>query len=210
MLTVPKKKSSLWNRFSRSGGEVGSSALVTQPRDQNSQIHPPTASSHHPYNDAGLFANRTPSISSTVSRPVPPPDPVRQGPDKYGLYTIYDGLKDRRGTSRGRDFPVDIVAVHGLNGDCYRTWTAVDGNGQNVNWLRDFLPLEFPGSRIYTFGYPSELFHSLDTGDLDTAARSLLNWLLLARRHRHVWAQISSTELALISLGTTTNHSHGP
>ena len=50
-----------------------------------------------------------------------------------------------------------MVAVHGLGGDSFSTWTAFS----NVNpkehklWLRDFLPKEkyFSQTRIMTFGY---------------------------------------------------------
>ena len=42
-----------------------------------------------------------------------------------------------------------IVAVHGLNGHREKTWTA----HEEVNWLRDFLPLDIPKARILTWGY---------------------------------------------------------
>lgn len=45
-----------------------------------------------------------------------------------------------------------IVAVHGLNGDAYKTWTSDKGN---VNWLKDpdLLPKYLPNARILTWGY---------------------------------------------------------
>lgn len=99
---------------------------------------------------------------------------------------MYGGMRDDHQISRKDEFPVDIVAVHGLNGDPFRTWTAADKKGGGANWLRDLLLLDFPGSRIVSFGYPSELFNSPDTGNLDTAARNLLQSLLDVRRSRHV------------------------
>ena len=49
---------------------------------------------------------------------------------------------------------VSIVAVHGLNGNAYRTWTVKGGSdGEEVLWLRDFLPPRLPRNRIMTFGY---------------------------------------------------------
>ncbi len=39
--------------------------------------------------------------------------------------------------------PVDrysIIAIHGLGGDAYRTWT----HENEKLWLRDFLPLQIP------------------------------------------------------------------
>ncbi|RYP20157.1 hypothetical protein DL766_008254 [Monosporascus sp. MC13-8B] len=41
-----------------------------------------------------------------------------------------------------------IVAVHGLNGDPYKTWMEGD-----KLWLADFLPLDIPHVRIFTYGY---------------------------------------------------------
>lgn len=50
-----------------------------------------------------------------------------------------------------------IVAVHGLNGDAYRTWTykATQKGEKDVLWLRDLLPLEIQDARIFTYGYDS-------------------------------------------------------
>lgn len=45
-----------------------------------------------------------------------------------------------------------IVAVHGLNGHCEKTWTS--GNDANsVNWLRDLLPHDLRKARILSWGY---------------------------------------------------------
>lgn len=54
----------------------------------------------------------------------------------------------------GEQCAVDIIAVHGLNGDCYTTWTHKNGS----LWLRDFLPGSIPGCRVFTYGYSSEVF----------------------------------------------------
>jgi hypothetical protein len=50
-----------------------------------------------------------------------------------------------------------VVAVHGLNGNRERSWTA--GNG--VLWLKDLLPTQLPHARILTYGYDTRT-HSLD------------------------------------------------
>ncbi|KAG0648829.1 hypothetical protein D0Z07_4939, partial [Hyphodiscus hymeniophilus] len=42
-----------------------------------------------------------------------------------------------------------IVAVHGLNGDPYRTWTTKSG----ICWLKDLLPANLKNARVLTFGY---------------------------------------------------------
>jgi hypothetical protein len=69
---------------------------------------------------------------------------------------------------------VDIVAIHGLNGDAYSTWEHHNG----TMWLRDLLPSALPGSRIFTFGYPAELFWSKSVAGLRDYSHSLLSSLL--------------------------------
>ncbi|KAF8526913.1 hypothetical protein BU17DRAFT_40230, partial [Hysterangium stoloniferum] len=44
---------------------------------------------------------------------------------------------------------VDIVTIHGLDGDRELSWTAHDG----VLWLKDLLPADIPDARIFTYGY---------------------------------------------------------
>jgi hypothetical protein len=67
-------------------------------------------------------------------------------------------------------FRVDIIAVHGLNGHYERTWMS---KSNNVLWLRDLLPKEMPGSRIYSFDYDSRIFTD-NVMDLDDYALKLL------------------------------------
>lgn len=49
-------------------------------------------------------------------------------------------------------FQYSIVAVHGLNGDAYKTWTSDKGD---ICWLNDksLLPKYLPKARILTWGY---------------------------------------------------------
>ena len=77
---------------------------------------------------------------------------------------------------------VDIVVLHGLNGDAYDTWTHQNGK----LWLRDFLAQQLPGARVFTFGYPSEVAFTLATGQLGDFARSLLGELNYVRRTAEV------------------------
>ncbi|MCJ1283103.1 hypothetical protein MMC26_002430 [Xylographa opegraphella] len=55
---------------------------------------------------------------------------------------------------RGSDPVVDVVAVHGLNGDPFRTWTWTT-EGLEKMWLKDptLLPSNMKNSRILTYGY---------------------------------------------------------
>ncbi|OBT99536.1 hypothetical protein VE01_02798 [Pseudogymnoascus verrucosus] len=75
------------------------------------------------------------------------------------------------------DVDVDVIALHGLNGNAFTTWT----NRQNQLWLREFLPRSLPKSRIYTFGYDSSIFSQSKAGIRDYALK-LLSELSLVRQ----------------------------
>lgn len=77
---------------------------------------------------------------------------------------------------------IDIVAVHGLNGTADKTWT---DEGNNNFWLED-LAKDFPGARIFTYGYTSEVKLSFSTGHIEAFARSLLEALKIERVNKKV------------------------
>ena len=85
--------------------------------------------------------------------------------DKYGFCLL-------KGDSGQQllNYTVDIVAVHGLGGGAYKTWTHDNGK----LWLRDFLPGDLPGARVFTYGYNSTFVFSRETGTLREYARALL------------------------------------
>ncbi|KAF2813521.1 uncharacterized protein BDZ99DRAFT_412343 [Mytilinidion resinicola] len=75
---------------------------------------------------------------------------------------------------------VDIVAIHGLNGHCEKTWTTSDG----VNWLRDLLPHDLPNVRVLSWGYDANT-HSrsrVSCQYLFDHARTLVSDLCLERQ----------------------------
>lgn len=118
---------------------------------------------------------------SGPARPTKTPNgvPFPERLNKYGLLHLNP---NHHGSTSPDEYPIDIVAIHGLTGDAYTTWTADNG----AFWLRDFLPKTFPGARIFSFGYPADIFFSLGTGDFETFARTLLEDVKGVRRRRKV------------------------
>jgi len=72
-----------------------------------------------------------------------------------------------------------IVAVHGLNGDLYKTWQDEDTGWL---WLRDFLPDILPRAHITTFGYNSAVAFSASVSRIEDFAVALLVELTRVRR----------------------------
>ncbi|XMA11951.1 hypothetical protein WAI453_004742 [Rhynchosporium graminicola] len=89
----------------------------------------------------------------------------------YGLLPLNDLTTQKRYSPSSRQYPVDIIAIHGITGDAYTTWTDEE---TSYFWLRDSLPKEFPGARIFSFGYRSKVAFTLDTGDFESLAEDLL------------------------------------
>lgn len=83
-----------------------------------------------------------------------------------------------------------IVAVNGLHGHAYLSWTLAASAGQNpCMWLKDLLPKHMPNARIMTFSYNSDSsgeHNLLSTQGLAHAAAKLLDWLVIARRDPQV------------------------
>lgn len=72
---------------------------------------------------------------------------------------------------------IDIVAVHGLNGDCMDSWTHESSSGQVTLWLKDLLPHQIPNARVMTFSYMATIFGNTSVGGIRDNARALLGLL---------------------------------
>ncbi|KAI1950901.1 hypothetical protein LOZ57_001449 [Ophidiomyces ophidiicola] len=76
------------------------------------------------------------------------------------------------------DIVFDLVAIHGLNGDAFKTWTHKQSK---IMWLRDLLPKELPNVRIMTFGYNSKFYNITGHQDLLNISMKLLSELVDVR-----------------------------
>ncbi|QDS77953.1 hypothetical protein FKW77_001558 [Venturia effusa] len=94
-------------------------------------------------------------------------------PSRFGLFPFTQELTEEQVKSGG----VDIIAVHGINGDYEHTWTHKK-NG--TLWLRDLLlnDTEIPANtRVFSYGYDSLVYFSHSTAKKEDYARGLLQAL---------------------------------
>ena len=88
-----------------------------------------------------------------------------QRSDKDGLVL----LNPATGQEQAK-YNTDMIAVHGLGGDLFETWT----HENKKLWLRDFLLADLPLTRVFTFGYNSQAAFSRETETFRGYARTLL------------------------------------
>ena len=112
------------------------------------------AAAHHASATAAGNRGDTPAQNDTIS-------PEKE---KIGLFELSKAETSKK---------VDVVAVHGLQGDAFKTWECSNGS----LWLRDYLPEEIPSARIMTFGYDSTLAFSNSVARIEDKALDLLNRL---------------------------------
>ncbi|KAH8702665.1 hypothetical protein GQ44DRAFT_51434 [Phaeosphaeriaceae sp. PMI808] len=114
---------------------------------------------------------------SKKSKAKDPPQPSVSTASTESAATAAQGLQV---VCEGTNPVIDIVAVHGLNGHCEKTWTASNG----VNWLRDLLPQDLPSARIFSWGYDANTHSSsrVSCHYLFNHAQSLVSDLCLERQ----------------------------
>ncbi len=110
-------------------------------------------------------------------RPEDPPNSKDRGSVSPAAAVASSDLREKNGlwllSGEGIPTSVDLVAVHGLQGDAHKTWEAEDG----TLWLKDSLPKIVPQARILTFGYGSTVAFTASVSTMEDIARSLLNRL---------------------------------
>ncbi|KAG8528660.1 uncharacterized protein KY384_006347 [Bacidia gigantensis] len=136
---------------------------------------------------------------------------IRVDRDFYGLTTI----------SSPATHALDIIAVHGLNGHGYGTWTSArEGKGgQEFMWLRDLLPNELQSCRIGIYGYNSTLLGSnTSVSTVQDFARDLLQRILIyteecythtvANTDQQIYGRVINSVQAILFLATPHRGSH--
>ena len=85
---------------------------------------------------------------------------------------------------------IDFVFVHGLGGHYRRTWTHPNG----FFWP-DELVNSLPGSRAFSYGYPSQIFASRSVAGIQDFATELLERLRLTQNENVSVCPTQSTYL---------------
>lgn len=134
-----------------------------------------------------LASNRQETViasSSDVPRIIqtPPPSVVDDTTEKYGLFLIHPTNPAPNNEEDRLGYALDIVAVHGITGSAYDTWMHSNG----TFWLKDLIPKDFPGARVFSYAYPADVFCTFATGTIKSFARSLLEGLKGERRSKEV------------------------
>ncbi|CZR62803.1 uncharacterized protein PAC_12700 [Phialocephala subalpina] len=112
-------------------------------------------------------APRRSTRSTPQAQPQPQPKPKVKPFD--GLKIFYDPEK------RNLVANLDLVFVHGLNGDHIKTWADED---TGVVWPRDLIPQTMPNARVLSFGYNADIYDNPSVAFIRGYARTLLNLLV--------------------------------
>ncbi|KLU86526.1 hypothetical protein MAPG_05538 [Magnaporthiopsis poae ATCC 64411] len=94
-------------------------------------------------------------------------------PKRMILRQLYDPSK------AGRAPTVDLVLVHGLNGDPIQTWSSSQEPGSG--WPQRLLPEVQPLTRVLSFGYNADIYHNNSAAGIRGNARALLTQLQTLR-----------------------------
>ncbi|KAF4981698.1 hypothetical protein FDECE_17641 [Fusarium decemcellulare] len=96
--------------------------------------------------------------------------------ERHGLFLLRPGPNE---VYNANHYLIDIVAIHGLGGHPFKTWTEKEGRHL---WLRDSLPAHIPEARIMTFGYDSTIVFGKSRSQIHDYALDLASRLEMLRQ----------------------------
>ncbi|OBT63581.1 hypothetical protein VE03_07021 [Pseudogymnoascus sp. 23342-1-I1] len=149
------------------------SRLEDSPSTPTSSINGRKNRSRLSHRFGSLFGKKDPGSPRSGSTLVLSPSSAQEESildhEKNGIWELTDPCEDKDGF-------MDVVAIHGLQGDWKSTW-----EDDSKNWLRDFLPTQVQKLRVLSFGYDSRVAFSTSTPDLRDLSTKLLNALEIKR-----------------------------
>ncbi len=81
-----------------------------------------------------------------------------------------------------------VVAVHGMDGDCIKSWTHTPRVGASTMWLKDLLPEKLPGCHVMTFQYDATNVGNMSGHGVRENAENLVRFLRNKREDQVVMA----------------------
>ncbi|KAF8245681.1 TPR-like protein [Wilcoxina mikolae CBS 423.85] len=96
------------------------------------------------------------------------PDDLAESSDEIAVDCDFYGITPLYNPPIPREPSYDVIAVSGLSGHAFGSWRSPYAS--HVMWLRDILHKDFPGFRIFTWGYESDLKHD------NTSVSSIMNF----------------------------------
>lgn len=160
MPKLPKNLRKLINPF----GEEGASTVSPEQVSASSNLDASVTTS-----SSTALGDSRPSVPESISR-LPA---IQEGPN-FGMKILYE-------PSEGIESTADIVFVHGLTGNSYKTWS-FEENG--VHWPSMLLKEDIRNVRILAFGYDADVvhwWHQVSQNRLSSHAEALVGAL---ERHR--------------------------
>jgi hypothetical protein len=194
MPTIKKVFGQVGSLFRRAGsnkdeaagpGPRPASPQIQIPEQQPSLAQPVETSTATPLSQPSLTEIPPPTEQQTLPVQTSSHEAPERGNDRYGLFPMNLNAQGLATTERttvangsAQIYPIDVVAVHGITGDAYHTWT--HSNNKRL-WLRDFLNDDLPGARIFSYGYDASVFFTLNKGGLEDFAQTLLGHIKQTR-----------------------------
>ncbi|KAE8441038.1 hypothetical protein EG329_006075 [Mollisiaceae sp. DMI_Dod_QoI] len=143
------------------------SSFLRQGRKHGHGSDQKRAAARTPLQTPAYAAELVPKPAPAVPREPPPPVRCAMPKPFHGLKIFYD--------PREEDLvDLDLVFVHGLNGDHLGTWKH-DESG--VVWPRDLVPESMPHTRVLSFSYRADVYDNSSIAGIRDHARNLLNHL---------------------------------
>ncbi|KAK4236388.1 hypothetical protein C8A03DRAFT_45622 [Achaetomium macrosporum] len=99
------------------------------------------------------------------------------GNHNQGLFTLPFPDPDWEKTYMDGPRWSNVVAVHGLNGDCFGTWTGQSPSEGPTIWVNELLLQKLPRTRVMTFGYNASVVGNTSVAGIRGHARKLLTLL---------------------------------
>ncbi|KAF4441973.1 hypothetical protein FACUT_2380 [Fusarium acutatum] len=96
-----------------------------------------------------IFRSKSQSDKTCNAKEKPSPEPSPKPVTQTRTTFFYSGIQTFHSTESDN---IDIVFIHGLKGDCQKTWTDKTSGSP---WPKTLLPLEIETARVLTYSYDS-------------------------------------------------------